>query len=92
MTTGADKLTDQAVRHIGVRWLAGYFTNRITAFGNGSLCTISTIIDLYFTSSHIKEVPIHYVVDHPQSEDGRNYLTIRRVATNTLCRVAESQR
>jgi len=43
MTTGADKLTDQAVRHIGVRWLAGYFTNRITAFGNGSLCTIYTI-------------------------------------------------
>jgi len=43
MTTGADKLTDQAVRDIGVRWLAGYFTNRITAFGNWSLCTISTI-------------------------------------------------
>jgi len=88
MTTGADKLTDQAVQHNGVRWLAGYFTNRITAFGNGLLSHIG----LYLISSHIKKVPSHYVLDHPQFENGRSYLMIWRVATNTLSGVAANQR
>jgi hypothetical protein len=77
MTTGADKLTEQAVRHNGVRWVAGYFTNRIPNIGNTSLCTISTI-------TRFNGVPSHCVMDHPRAEDGRYYLKVWRVATNTL--------